>query len=171
MRMEATLDTGPVYLVAREPIRPDDTTGTLEPRLAALGAPLLIETLDRLEAGTIDGAVQDESGVTLAPPVPREMGLLDPKTEDAETLARRVRAMTPRPGAFIEIAGRPLKVLEARAEAGDGEPGTILAARREGVALAARTGALLLTRVQPEGRAAMSAADWARGARLSTGGR
>src|SRR5438046_806774 len=64
MRMEATLDTGPVYLAAREPIRPDDTVGTLEPRLAALGAPLLVETLDRLEAGTLPAVPQGEDHMT-----------------------------------------------------------------------------------------------------------
>lgn len=170
MQMEATLDTGPIYLVAREPIRPDDTTGTLEPRLAALGAPLLVETLDRLEAGTLEPTPQDEAGVTLAPPVGREMGFLDPSGEGAPALARRVRAMTPRPGAFLTVGGRLVKVLEARAEPESaGQPGTVSGLRKEGVALSAQTGTLLLLRVQPEGRGAMSAADWARGARLDVG--
>jgi methionyl-tRNA formyltransferase len=171
MRMEATLDTGPVYLVAREPIRPDDTTGTLEVRLAELGAPLLVQTLDRLEHGDLEAVPQDESGVTLAPPVERAMGFLDPAAENAEALDRRVRAMTPRPGAFITISNRPLKVLEAHGEPGQGEPGTVLEARRNGVAVAATAGVLLLTRVQPEGRGAMPAADWARGARIVSGDR
>jgi methionyl-tRNA formyltransferase len=177
MRMEATLDTGPTFLVAREPIRPDDNVGTLEPRLAALGAPLLVETLDRLEAGRLDATPQDEAGVTLAPPVTREMGFLDPRSETAEALARRVRGTTPRPGAFLLIAGgRLVKVLEARAEpaAPGGEtalpPGTISALPKEGVAIATTGGGtFLLTRVQPEGRSAMPAADWARGTRLAPG--
>lgn len=169
MRMEATLDTGPTFLVAREPIRGDDTTGTLEPRLALLGAPLLIETLDRLEAGTVSPTPQNEAGVLLAPPVTREMGLLDALAEDAAALDRRVRAMTPRPGAFVTIAGRPLKVLDARPEPGEAAPGTVAAVDKTGVVIGTPAGLLRLVRVQPEGKAAMSAADWARGARVAPG--
>lgn len=176
MRMEATLDTGPTYLVAREPIRSDDTTGTLEPRLALLGAPLLVQTLDRLEAGDISATPQDEAGVTLAPPVPREMGFLDPLAEDAAALDRRVRAMTPRPGAFLLLGDRPVKVLEARPEPGDAAatgvaPGAVTAVDKAGIVVGAAGGGLLrLVRVQPEGKGAMSAADFARGgARLVPG--
>jgi len=170
MRMEATLDTGPVFLVAHELIRPEDTTGTLEPRLALLGAPLLVETLDRLEAGTIEAAPQDEAGVTLAPPVAREGGFLDPLAEDAEALGRRVRAMTPRPGAFLRVGERLLKILEARPEPNlDAAAGTVGAVRKDGLVIGTTCGGLRLTRVQPEGRAAMSAADFARGARLVSG--
>ncbi len=169
MRMEATLDTGPTFLVAREPIRPDDTTGTLEPRLALLGAPLLIETLDRLEAGDLCADPQNEVGVTLAPPVPREAGFLDPLTEDAAALDRRVRAMTPRPGAFLIIGGKLVKVLEAAAEDANAMPATVAAVRKDGFAVGAVRGLLVLRRVQPEGRAPMSAADFARGARIAPG--
>ena len=75
MQMEATLDTGPVFLARREPIRPEDTVGTLEPRLAALGGPLLVETLDRLEAADLAAVPQDEDGVTLAPPLTRSQAV------------------------------------------------------------------------------------------------
>ena len=169
MQMEATLDTGPTFLVAHEPVRPDDTVGTLEPRLAVLGAPLLVETLDRLDAGTVTPTVQDEAGVTLAPPITREMGFLDPRSEDADALARRVRGVTPRPGAFVQIGDRLLKVLEARPEAGDGAAGTVAQIRKDGIVVATRSGFLLLTRVQPENKGAMPAADFARGARLEPG--
>lgn len=171
MRMEATLDTGPTFLIARETIRPDDTTGTLEPRLAALGAPLLVETLDRLEAGTIAATPQDEAGVTLAPPVLRALGRLDPLAEGAAALDRRIRAATPRPGAFLLLGDRLVKVIAAKPEATitDAAPGTIAALRKDGIALAAREGVLLLTGVQPEGKGPMAAADFARGARLVPG--
>jgi methionyl-tRNA formyltransferase len=171
MRMEATLDTGPYFLVAREPIRPDDTTETLEPRLAALGGPLLVETLDRLEVGTLAETVQDPDGVTYAPPAEKDFGRLDPLGEDAEALARRVRAATPRPGASVTINGKFLKVHEARAEPAppDAAPGTVAAVRKDGIALATPSGVLLLTRVQPESKGPMSAADYARGARLEAG--
>jgi len=100
MQMEATLDTGPTYLVAREPIRPDDTVATLEPRLAALGAPLLIETLDRLEAGTLSPTTQTEDGMTYASPVTREMGFLDPQAESALSLVQRITALRRAPVRF-----------------------------------------------------------------------
>lgn len=174
MRMEATLDTGPVLLEAREPILPDDTVGSLEPRLAALGGPLLVRTLDALEDGTLtleQALEQDALGVTLAPPVTREMGFLDPTVEGAEELSRRVRGTSPRPGAFLSVAGRAIKVREARpddAVAGTA-PGTVAAVRRDGLLIATVQGSLLLTSVQPESRGPMSAADFARGARIQPG--
>ncbi len=172
MQMEATLDTGPVYLEAREPILPDDTVATLEPRLAAQGARLLVETLDRLEAGGLTPTPQDAAGMTYASPVTRADGLLDPAAEPAAVLERRVRGTSPRPGAFLDLAGKPIKVLEARVEtdAGGAAPGTVAALTREGIRIAAADNtALLLTRVQPASRGAMAAADFARGARLAVG--
>jgi methionyl-tRNA formyltransferase len=171
MRMEATLDTGPLYLAAHEAIRPDDTVGTLEPRLAARGAPLLVETLDRLQEGTLAPTPQSDDGVTYAPSVAREMGYLDPRTEGAEALARRVRAATPRPGAFLIVANKPLKVWAADPDptAVSTAPGTVSAVRKDGIAIATVSGTLLLRRVQPENRGAMPAADFARGARLAPG--
>ncbi len=89
MQMEATLDTGPTYLVATEPIHPDDTVATLEPRLAALGGPLLVETLDRLEAGNLAPTPQPDAGMTYASPVEKEAGFLDPaNTEHAGIVMR-----------------------------------------------------------------------------------
>jgi methionyl-tRNA formyltransferase len=171
MQMEPTLDTGPTYLVARTPIGPHDTVATLESRLAAMGAPLLKETLDRLEADDLPPTPQPEEGVTYAPPVTREMGFLDPAEEDAEALERRIRGTLPRPGAFLSIAGRPVKVLEARVlHTGSGSPGTVTEVRKDGVVIAAAgNSALLLTRVQPENKGPMATADWARGARFEPG--
>lgn len=174
MQMEATLDTGAVYREAREPILPADTVATVEPRLAAKGGPLLVETLDRLEQGTLSPTPQSESGMVYASPVTRKDGFLDPAEMSAVVLERKVRGTAPKPGAFIVIAGRTLKVLEARVEREPhtdlmSAPGTVLAVRREGVALATTDGVLLLERVQPENKGAMSAADWARGARIAPG--
>lgn len=171
MRMEATLDTGPYFLVEHEPIGPDDTTGSLEPRLAALGGPLLVDTLNLLEAGELTETVQDPEGVTYASPAEKPFGALDPNAESAVALDRRIRAATPRPGAFLVVGGKNLKVIEARAEPTptDAAPGTIAAVRKDGVAVATTEGILLLTRVQPESKGQMVAADWARGTRLQPG--
>ena len=163
MQMEATLDTGPTYLVAREPVHPRDTTATLEARLAALGGPLLIRTLDRLEAGTITPTPQAGDSMTYASPVTRGLGFLDPANEDAATLDRHVRALSPRPGAFILVAGRTLKVLEARPVDVRFPAGTVGEINKQGIVVGTTGDALLLVRVQPENKGPMAATDWARG--------
>jgi methionyl-tRNA formyltransferase len=173
MQMEATLDTGPVYLEAREQILPTDTFATLEPRLAALGGPLLVETLDQLERGTLSSTPQLETGMVYASPVTREDGFLNPQDTPATVLERKVRGTAPKPGAFITIAGRTLKVLEAEVEPlrdhSSPPPGIVSSVRKDGVELMTPEGVLLLKRVQPENKGAMNAADWARGARINPG--
>ena len=171
MNMEATLDTGAVYREAREAILPTDTVESLELRLSALGAPLLVETLDRLEAGAITATPQSEAGMTYAYPVTRETGLLDPLTEPAVAMERKIRALSPRPGTWLALAGKPVKVLggDVLPSGGDAVPGTVVALPKAGIAIATTDGVLLVTRLQPENKAAMSAADYARGVRLSVG--
>ena len=177
MQMEATLDTGPVYLVNELTIAPDDTVGTLETRLAARGGPLLVQTLDALEAGTLVGTPQNDAGMTYAAPVERADGLLDPATMTARQMDRIVRAMSPRPGAFLDLAGRPVKVLAVRVEetATDAidaalSAGSLAAVDRDGVVLVGAEGTRLrLLRLQPENRGPMDAAAWARGARVGLG--
>ncbi|MBC8134713.1 MAG: methionyl-tRNA formyltransferase [Fibrella sp.] len=172
MQMEASLDTGPVFLEAREPIRPEDTVGTLEPRLSALGGPLLVETLDRLESGNITATPQTEEGMTYARPVTRENGFLDPHTESAAQMERKVRALSPRPGAWLVFGDKTVKILAAQvvSDALETAPPAIVAALlKTGILIATRANALLVTRIQPENKAAMSAADYARGSRLQVG--
>lgn len=171
MQMETTLDTGPVYLEARESIRPDDTVATLEARLAALGGPLLVETLDRLERGDLSPIVQSEAGMVYASPVTRGTGFLDPVLQPAVVLERQVRGTAPRPGAFMVVGGKTLKVLEARVQAASpsSNPGTVLQVDKSGVAIATTLANLILLRVQPENKGPMNASDWARGARIAVG--
>ncbi|MBC8103666.1 MAG: methionyl-tRNA formyltransferase [Cytophagales bacterium] len=172
LQMEATLDTGPVYLEAREPILPGDTVGSLEPRLAALGGPLLVQTLDRMERGAFAATPQREEGMVYAPPVTREMGFLNLLEETAVSLERRVRGTSPRPGAFLVVAGRTLKVLEAavaEGDAGSSFPGTVSAVLKEGLVVRTAQGDFLLRVIQPENKGAMRASDWARGARIQVG--
>lgn len=174
MRMEATLDTGPTFLVAREPIRSDDTVDSLGSRLAALGGDLIVRTLDALEAGTLAESPQPSEGMTYASPVTRADGLLDPSRQSAVEMERRIRGTSPRPGAFIAVAGRNLRVLAASTDVGDEwselPPGRVVATNRDGVLVStAGNGTLLLRRVQAENKAPMAAADWARGARVMAG--
>lgn len=179
MRMEASLDTGPVFLEERTPILPDDTTLSLEPRLAALGAQLLLQTLDRLEREpNWQPTPQPAEGMTYASMLTREDGFLDPTQESALQLANRVRALTPRPAGVILLAGKEVKVLEAVAlipspspqsfvPQDTGEKGEIVAITKEGIAVQTVEGVLLLKTVQPPGKPAMSAAAYANGARLA----
>lgn len=173
MRMEATLDTGPLFLEARTPVLPTDTTLSLEPRLAEAGAALLLQTLDRLEREPHwQPTPQSEEGMTYAAMLTREDGFLDPVAESATQLANRVRALTPRPGGVLLLAGKEVKVLEATplpvADTA-GLPGELVAVTKDGIELAVREGILRLVTVQPPGKPAMSATAYANGARLKPG--
>ena len=170
MRMEPTLDTGPVFLEHREKILPADTPDSLEPGLANAGARLLLETLDRLESDPAwEPTPQPEDGMTYASMIDRSTGLLNPLTQSAAQMERRIRALSPRPGAWLTVGGKEIKVLVARVLPESGEPGAVLAVGEDGVAVGTTDGTLLLVRVQPAGKPAMPSGDWARGARLKPG--
>ena len=160
-RPVAELDAGPVCLQRAEPIRPDDDYGSLARRLAQLGGELLVEALDTRATCH----EQPAEGVTYADKIKREERTLDPERR-ADELERRVRALTPHVGTYVELpaAGR-LGVLRATlAPTDEIEPGELQA--RDGRLLyGAASGALELLEVQPEGKRAMDAADWLRGHR------
>jgi methionyl-tRNA formyltransferase len=110
--MEEGLDSGPILLQAETPIAPQETGGELSPRLAALGARLVIEALARLERGDLAETPQDEAGATWAPRLSRDSGRADWSLDAAE-LANRLRAYTPWPGLTAELRGAPVKLLRA----------------------------------------------------------
>ena len=177
MWMDATLDTGNMLLAGAEPILPEDTAGTLTPRLAALGANLLIRTLQGLAAGTLPRRKQDDSQATYAPPIKPEDGLIR-WNESAAAIANRIRGVSPKPGAFAAIKGKRVKLWAAtvaiHATETDAEPGTVLAVSKTppGVSVAAGgSDAVLLREMQPDNGRRMPAADWARGLRLTPGDR
>jgi methionyl-tRNA formyltransferase len=171
MLIDEGLDTGPTLLRRSTPIGPEETAAELEPRLAAIGAELLIETLAGIGAGTLRPEPQDHSQATLAPIIKKEDGRLDWTTQ-ADTLARRVRGFHPWPGTFTTWRGQPLKILSARAEAGGGLAPGELAADRDGLLVGCGQGTRLrLLEVQPESRRPMSAAAFAAGLRLAAGAR
>jgi len=162
MRMEAGLDTGPVLLEKRTPIRPDDTGGTLHDRLAALGAEALAEGLARTQAGEVLAAVpQPAEGVTYAHKLDKAEARLD-FARPAIELERQVRAFDPWPVAEGEIAGEPLRIWAAQAldRPHAAAPGSVLAAGREGIELACGKGVLRVTVVQRAGGRRISAADY-----------
>ncbi len=159
MRLTAGLDEGPVCLAGEEPIRPDDTYGSLAGRLQALSGELLVRALDEQPPFS----EQPREGVTYAEKIGPEDRLLDPERGAVE-LERTVRALHPHIGARLEVPGREtIGVLSARADAdGDLAPGEL--AERDGrLLLGCAPGALELLQVQPPGGKAMAAADYLRG--------
>jgi methionyl-tRNA formyltransferase len=173
MLIDEGMDTGPILLTQATPIGAQETASELEARLARLGAALLVETLAGLVQGTVRPVAQDATRATYAPLIRKEDGRLD-WTQPAAALERRVRGFSPWPGAVTTLAGRELKVVQARVEGqGSGaEPGTVTAVDRDGLVVACGAGtALRLLEVQPESRKVMAAAAFAAGARLPAGAR
>ncbi|MEO7051359.1 MAG: methionyl-tRNA formyltransferase [Rhodanobacter sp.] len=162
MQMEAGLDTGPVMLQRRTPIRRDDTGGSLHDRLAALGAELLTEGLRRvLDGQSLPAAAQPEDGVTYARKLDKTEAKLD-FSHAAIELERQVRAFDPWPVAEGTIAGETLRVRAAHAIARDhhAEPGQLLAAGHDGIEIACGQGVLRITALQRAGGRQISATDY-----------
>jgi methionyl-tRNA formyltransferase len=163
MRPVAELDAGPVCLQRAEPIRPGDDYGSLSERLAGLAGELLVEALD-LAPGFRD---QPDQGVTYADKIEAADRFLDP-SRSADQLERRVRALTPHIGAYIELEDdERLGVRRAALAQGvdDVAPGA-LEQRDEALLYGASPGALELLQVQPAGKRVMDAGDWLRGKRV-----
>ncbi|HSL12615.1 MAG TPA: methionyl-tRNA formyltransferase [Actinomycetota bacterium] len=175
MRMDEGLDTGPVLGTLEDDIRPDDDAGSLGDRLARLGGMLLVGVIRQLATDGLPERPQDEAKATWAPKLgPADRALR--WDEPAGALARRVRALSPEPGATTTFRGDPLKVLAAAVghdrSADDTQPGTIrpgaiVAADDRGVAVATGDGVLRLLEVAPAGRRRMAASEWANGARFA----
>jgi methionyl-tRNA formyltransferase len=165
-QIEEELDSGPVYGVVTEPVRPTDTSGDLLDRLAVAGARLLVATLDGIEDGTLLAHPQSSDGLSWAPKLTAADAEVD-WSAPAVRVDRLIRACTPAPGAWTTFRGDRLKLGPVRADpqAADLGPGQ-LRADRGGVGVGTGTRAVLLGEVQPQGKRVMPADDWARGARL-----
>jgi methionyl-tRNA formyltransferase len=165
MQMDPGLDTGPVYVCRRTPITADDTAATLHDRLAQLGADLLGEHLNAIIAGRLTATPQDDSQSTYAPMIQKEDGRLDWQ-QPAAVLDRRIRALTPWPGASTTWQEQPLKILAARplAQPLAGSPGQVLADREAGTAVVVTgEGSLQLQTIQLSGKRAMDVTEFLRG--------
>jgi methionyl-tRNA formyltransferase len=163
--LEEGLDTGPVYGVVTETIRPRDTSGDLLGRLADSGAGLLVATLDAIEDGLITARPQPPDGVSLAPKVTVEDAHID-WTAPAMRVDRVVRGCTPAPGAWTTFRGRRVKLGPVEVVTERLEPGVL-----RGDLVGTATTAVRLGEVRPEGKGAMAAADWLRGLRPEPGER
>ena len=158
MRIEAGLDTGPVFARATLTIGDDESAGALHARLVEAGTALLVKELP----GVPDAVPEPQAGEpTYAEKLTTDEFRLDPQRSATE-LARVVRAGNPRPGAWLSIGGKRVKVWRARTADGSGDPGMIDADAQ----LATASGALALDEVQPEGKRRMAASEWTKGVQL-----
>lgn len=166
--IEPALDSGPVYGVLTETVRPTDTAGDLLGRLAVVGAGLLVATLDGIADGTLVAVPQPEDGVSPAPKV----GVDDARVNwqrPAFAVDRLVRGCTPEPGAWTTLRGERVKLgpvtpVDAPPDGAVLAPGELAAGRRE-VLVGTGTGPVRLGRVQAQGKKEMAAPDWIRGLR------
>jgi methionyl-tRNA formyltransferase len=165
MKMDVGLDTGPVMLTATTPITEDDTTGDVHDRLSQLGAALMVEGLARLEAGNATLTEQTEDGVTYAAKVSAAEARID-WSLPAPEVAARIRGMSPFPGAWFEHEGQRIKVFNARAADGSGQPGDVL---DDDLRIACGSGAVRLTRLQRAGKGIVTAEDFQRSKRIARG--
>lgn len=168
-QIEPALDSGPVYGVLTETIRAGDTAGDLLDRLADAGAALLEATMDGIADGTLNAVPQPAEGISVAPKITVDGARVNWELP-AQVVERRIRAVTPAPGAWTMIGDLRVKLgpvtLDDSAEP---LPPGVLVVERSAVRVGTGSHPVLLGQVQPPGKKPMAAADWTRGARLDDG--
>jgi methionyl-tRNA formyltransferase len=168
MRIDAGLDTGDILLQQQLAIAPDDTAETLAPRLASIGADLMVETLRSLKAGTVHPAPQDNSQASLAPILNKEDGFVD-FSRSAPEIFNRIRGFQPWPGAYTKFRGKSLQIIKAK-PATDALPLAELHATAGHILVGCgHKTSLEVLEIQLEGKKRTSAADFVRGYRPQPG--
>jgi methionyl-tRNA formyltransferase len=175
MRMALGLDEGPILLSESARIFPFDTAGSLHDRLASIGAQLLVRALAALEAGRLEAVPQSTEGVLYARKIDKAEARIDWSKSAAE-IDRRIRGLSPAPGAWFELPGepRPVRVKALESSLRDdidpkrAAPGTVL---DDALLVAAGQGAVRLTQVQREGRRVQLASEFLKGSPVSVGAR
>jgi methionyl-tRNA formyltransferase len=175
MLVRLELDAGPMLASVRIPIAPDDTSRTLTAKIAEAGADLLVDTLPKWHAGAITPIEQDDAQATYAPMIKKSDALIRWERDDADAIARQVRAYNPWPMAYSYLDGEPVRIVEAVAlqHRFDAAPGTVFAFTgigeppplEAGFGITTRDRDLGIVRVQPPGRGTMFAADYLNGHR------
>jgi methionyl-tRNA formyltransferase len=171
MQMEQGLDTGPMLSMQRLPIASDDTTGSLHDKLAALGGSMIVDALRKLQEGGLSATPQPEQGVNYAAKITKEEATLD-FAQPAESLARKIRAFNPFPGAVALFGGVPIKFwrAEAVASAANATPGQVLAANaQDGILVGCGNGALRVTELQKPGGKRLPVAEFLKGFAMDGG--
>ena len=167
--IEPSLDSGPVYGVVTETIRPTDTAGDLLARLAVSGAALLSTTLDGVADGTLTPRPQPADGVSVAPKISVEQARVRWDVP-AQVVERRIRAVTPNPGAWTLIGDMRVKLGPVHLDGVSPEPlpPGVMHVDRTSVWIGTGSEPVRLGQIQPPGKKLMNAVDWARGARLDS---
>ena len=169
MQMDEGLDTGAVLSGVRVPITSETTADSLHDQLAAVGAPLMVQTMEALAEGGLTAQAQPDEGITYAKKIDKAEAMID-WSRPAVELDRHIRGLSPFPGAYFEMERKGkkerVKILRATPVSGDGAPGTLL---DEAFTIACGDGALRLLEVQRAGKARVLAADFLRGLSLTVG--
>jgi methionyl-tRNA formyltransferase len=151
MLMDERMDTGMMLLQESVLIAPDDTAGTVSSKLAGIGGRLLVETIERLMAGTITPQAQDSSQATMAPLLKKEDGLID-WSKSAVQLANRIRGVTPWPGGYSFLQGERWIFWQAKVVEGDSQaalPGTVVQVTKHTLVVSTGQGLLAISEIQP----------------------
>ncbi len=171
MHMDVGIDTGDMILQAKLPIAENETGGSLFDKMAQLGADLLIEALEQLEAGTAARTVQDNDKATYVKVLSKEMGRVD-FNQPAIKLERLIRGLNPWPSAYTTLSGKTLKLWQASVEPcidHTAKPGQIIELRKEAFVVATGDGALVIKELQLEGKKRMTTDLFLRGYPLTLG--
>ncbi|KQV19329.1 MULTISPECIES: methionyl-tRNA formyltransferase [unclassified Kitasatospora] len=169
--IEQGLDSGPVYGILTEEIRPSDTSGELLGRLAQAGSRLLVATMDGIEDGALQAVPQPADGITLAPKINVEDARIE-WAHPALRVDRLVRGCAPAPGAWTTFRGERLKLsgpVKLVTDSAELPPGELAVVGKNSVRVGTGSHEIELGEVQPQGKKPMRAADWARGVRIEPG--
>ena len=170
MLMDEGMDTGPMLLQERIVIEPQDTAGSLAPRLAELGGRLLVETIRQLKAGALTPRAQDNSQATMAPLLKKEDGVID-WTCSAQSIANRIRGLSPWPGAYTFLGQDRWNIWCASAQPAQTkeQPGTIVDVTKHSMHIATGEGVLELIEIQTANSKRMTVAQFLAGHRVTVG--
>ncbi len=171
MRMTSGLDSGPILLQEETAIGPRETAGELHDRLASMAAPFLLKTLRALHEGTVSEKPQDALNATYAKKIDRNTGRIF-WDQSADEISALIRGLDPWPGARTTINGKTLKLFSSRVLSmadGDTVPGRVRGETKEGLAVEAGKGVILVKALQLAGKKRISAADFLRGIKLKPG--
>jgi methionyl-tRNA formyltransferase len=167
MRMEEGLDTGPIAMTTRIPIGDDMTAGELHDALAQSGAGLMTKALAALERGELTPTPQAETGITYAAKIDKSETRID-WAKPWQAVHNHIRGLSPFPGAWCEIDGARVRILRSTRAAGSGAAATVL---DDHLTIACGEGAIRILELQREGKRAMTAEEFLRGAKLAPGAR
>lgn len=174
MRLAEQLDAGNILAQETLCLDPKETVTSLEPKLADLGAQLLLTVIARMENGSLQETAQKEEEATYIKQITKEEGRID-FSEPSEVIERKVRAYAPWPSAYTSLDNKTFKIWAADVASGEtqesAQPGTVIFADKKNLVIQCGEGALALKEVQIEGKKRMTIEEFLRGKKIETGSR